>query len=142
MSLPHVLKRIRLELARSKEFPVGSANHGYEFVAPLDNNGHIDPHLGRSTGSIAGCAGFGTAPTKKSGVSRTSRAARSARDGCSTTIRAQRTTTRPGTASACTPLPPASMFQSVDMSAGPIPSRSCPSSQPRNRAGIYGVSLG
>jgi hypothetical protein len=45
MLLPHVLKRIRLELARSKEFPVGSANHGYEFVAPLDSKGHIDPHL-------------------------------------------------------------------------------------------------
>ena len=43
MSLPHVLKRIRLELARSKEFPVGSANHGYEFVAPLDNNGQPIP---------------------------------------------------------------------------------------------------
>jgi hypothetical protein len=45
MPLPHVLKRIRLELARSKEFPLGSANHGYEFVAPLDSKGHIDPHL-------------------------------------------------------------------------------------------------
>jgi len=32
VSLPHVLKRIRLELARSKEFPMGSASHGYEFV--------------------------------------------------------------------------------------------------------------
>ncbi len=40
--LPHVLKRIRLNLARSKEFPSGSARHGYEFVAPLDQNGHID----------------------------------------------------------------------------------------------------
>jgi hypothetical protein len=40
--LPHVLKRIRLNLARSKEFPAGSAKHGYEFVAPLDQNGHID----------------------------------------------------------------------------------------------------
>jgi hypothetical protein len=37
MTLPHILKRIRLELARSKEFPMGSANHGYEFVAPLDD---------------------------------------------------------------------------------------------------------
>jgi hypothetical protein len=45
MTLPHVLKRIRLELARSKEFPTGSARHGYEFVAPLDSNGHIDPQL-------------------------------------------------------------------------------------------------
>ena len=24
---------------------MGSARHGYEFVAPLDNNGHIDLHL-------------------------------------------------------------------------------------------------
>jgi hypothetical protein len=45
MTLPHVLKRIRLHLARSKEFPSGSASHGYEFVAPLDRKGHIDPHL-------------------------------------------------------------------------------------------------
>lgn len=43
--LPHVLKRIRLNLARSKEFPAGSARHGYEFVAPLDAGGHIDPKL-------------------------------------------------------------------------------------------------
>ncbi len=45
--LPHVLKRIRLNLARSKEFPSGSHRHGYEFVAPIDANGHIDPHLWR-----------------------------------------------------------------------------------------------
>src|SRR6266540_1367494 len=32
MALPHVLKRIRLHLARSKEFPSDSASHGYEFV--------------------------------------------------------------------------------------------------------------
>ena len=43
--LPHELKRIRLNLARSKEFPQGSARHGYEFVAPLDGAGHIDPHV-------------------------------------------------------------------------------------------------
>jgi len=45
MTLPHVLKRIRLNLARSKEFPLGSVKHGYEFVAPLDGKGHIDAHL-------------------------------------------------------------------------------------------------
>ena len=45
MTLPHALKRIRLHLARSKDFPTGSAHHGYEFVAPLDANGHIDPQL-------------------------------------------------------------------------------------------------
>src|ERR1700730_4407563 len=45
MTLPHVLKRIRLNLARSKEFPEGSARRGYEFVAPLDAAGHIDSAL-------------------------------------------------------------------------------------------------
>lgn len=41
--LPHEFRRIRLNLARSKEFPAGSDRHGYEFVAPLDASGHIDP---------------------------------------------------------------------------------------------------
>jgi hypothetical protein len=45
MTLPHTLKRIRLNVARSKEFPSGSSHHGYEFVAPLDADGHIDPKL-------------------------------------------------------------------------------------------------
>lgn len=45
--LPHALKRIRLNLARSKEYPEGSASHGYEFVAPLDANGHIDADMWR-----------------------------------------------------------------------------------------------
>jgi hypothetical protein len=45
--LPHELKRIRLNLARSKEYPQGSQRHGYEFVAPLDAEGHIDADLWR-----------------------------------------------------------------------------------------------
>jgi hypothetical protein len=45
--LPHVLKRIRLNLARSKEFAGGSPRHGYEFVAPLGKDGHIDVELWR-----------------------------------------------------------------------------------------------
>jgi len=36
------LKRIRLELARGAEFPDGSARHGYDFLAPLRSDGHID----------------------------------------------------------------------------------------------------
>lgn len=36
------LKRVRLYLARSPEFPNGSEHHGYEFVAPLDHEGRID----------------------------------------------------------------------------------------------------
>jgi hypothetical protein len=39
------LNRILLSLARSKEFPDGSARHGYDFIAPLDAEGHIDPIL-------------------------------------------------------------------------------------------------
>jgi hypothetical protein len=46
-TLPHTFKRIRLNLARSKELPQGSAQHGYEFVAPLDGQGHIDVALWR-----------------------------------------------------------------------------------------------
>ena len=38
-----VLERIRLELARGPEHPEGSAAHGYEFVAPLTADGHLDP---------------------------------------------------------------------------------------------------
>jgi hypothetical protein len=36
------LQRIRIELARDQEFPSGSHERGYEFVAPLDADWHID----------------------------------------------------------------------------------------------------
>ncbi|WP_422002690.1 hypothetical protein [Reyranella sp.] len=35
------LKRILLELARTPDYPNGSSLHGYEFVAPLDDKGHL-----------------------------------------------------------------------------------------------------
>jgi hypothetical protein len=41
------LNRILLNLARSREFPDGSSRHGYDFIAPLDPQGHIDPVLWR-----------------------------------------------------------------------------------------------
>ena len=37
------LHKIRLELARTPEFPMGSADRGYEFIAPLTADGHFDP---------------------------------------------------------------------------------------------------
>ena len=37
------LYSVRLELARTKEFPEGDAAHGYEFVAPLDEKGNLIP---------------------------------------------------------------------------------------------------
>lgn len=36
------IKKIRLELARDQDFPSGSPRRGYEFAAPLDENGRID----------------------------------------------------------------------------------------------------
>jgi hypothetical protein len=39
------LNRILLNLARSREFPNGSSRHGYDFIAPLDPQGYIDPIL-------------------------------------------------------------------------------------------------
>jgi hypothetical protein len=35
-------KRVRLELARSHEFPEGSNRHGYEMVLPLAADGRVD----------------------------------------------------------------------------------------------------
>lgn len=36
-----LLRRVRLELARDHEFPDGSSERGYDFIAPLDDNGHL-----------------------------------------------------------------------------------------------------
>lgn len=36
------LMTIRLELGRTRDFPQGDPQHGYEFVAPLDRHGHLD----------------------------------------------------------------------------------------------------
>lgn len=42
------LNRVRLELARDPEFLEGSTQHGYEFVAPIDSEGHIDVEAWRA----------------------------------------------------------------------------------------------
>ena len=36
------LMTIRLELGRTVNMPVGDCRHGYEFVAPLNKDGHLD----------------------------------------------------------------------------------------------------
>jgi hypothetical protein len=36
------LRRVRIELARSAEFPDGSNRHGYEFILPLHDDGSFD----------------------------------------------------------------------------------------------------
>ena len=65
--LPHVLKRIRLNLARSKEHPSGSARHGYEFVAPLKDDGHIDVDLWRKYREHCGVRRFWEGETDEFG---------------------------------------------------------------------------
>ena len=35
------VKKVRIELARNRDFPNGSREYGYEFTAPLDDEGHI-----------------------------------------------------------------------------------------------------
>jgi hypothetical protein len=36
------LRKVTLHAARSKEFPEGSIRHGYDFIAPLTEDGRID----------------------------------------------------------------------------------------------------
>jgi hypothetical protein len=37
-----LLRRVRLELARDHDFPNGSREHGYDFIAPIDEKGQIN----------------------------------------------------------------------------------------------------
>ena len=46
--MPSALKKITLNAARSKAFPDGSIRHGYDFVAPLTADGHIDLNAWKS----------------------------------------------------------------------------------------------
>lgn len=41
------LQRIRLELARDRDFPQGSSERGYELVAPLTEDSHLDAETWR-----------------------------------------------------------------------------------------------
>lgn len=38
-----LLQRVRLELARDHEFPNGSHDRGYDFIAPIDSDGRVVP---------------------------------------------------------------------------------------------------
>jgi hypothetical protein len=41
------LDRVRIELARSPDFPDGSSRHGYEFILPLHEDGSLDEEAWR-----------------------------------------------------------------------------------------------
>ena len=90
------LKRIRLELARSEQFPAGSFRHGYEFVAPLDSSRHIDIHQWKKLRDHC--------RVRRWAVWCTVLAAKNMPFGHSTTIRNPPTTTSPAFGLARTPL--------------------------------------
>lgn len=46
--LPQEFRHIRLELAREPGQPGGDAGHGYDILAPLTGDGHIDDDLARA----------------------------------------------------------------------------------------------
>ncbi len=59
------LRTIRLELARNPGWPHGNSDRGYEFKAPLSDDGHIDVEGWRATISPPNYA----APTRAGGRS-------------------------------------------------------------------------
>ena len=61
-----MLKTIRLELARTAEYPTGNPAHGYEFIAPLGDDGHIDPEQWRK--QRAACTVHRFAPRQDDGA--------------------------------------------------------------------------
>jgi hypothetical protein len=93
------LNRILLTLARSREFPDGSSRHGYDFIAPLDPEGHIDPMLWKKYRDTAGFGDFGRARTTKSVASCTSLAALNTHAWFSSTIPVGMTTMKLATSS-------------------------------------------
>ncbi len=63
---PVHLRKITLHLARCKEFPDGSTNRGYEFVAPLDSQDRIDADQWKTHRAVCGVRRFwGDAPLKR-----------------------------------------------------------------------------
>jgi hypothetical protein len=64
------LMTISLTLARTPEFPNGSAGHGYEFVAPLTDDGHIDAAEWRSAKAHRTVRRFWGSEGDKSGMLR------------------------------------------------------------------------
>ena len=124
-TLPHTFKRIRLNLARSKEFPQGSSRHGYEFVAPLDANGpYRRDALARQSRALPRAPVLGRRGRR--GRLRGAQAGRprARRAGCSTTTRPPSTTTKAATASAPTPSARANTSRSATRTARRTPIRS------------------
>jgi hypothetical protein len=64
------LKRIRLELGRTPEFPDGSQKYGYEFIAPLTGDNHIDADAWKKVKDHCGVLRFWGTDKQERGVLR------------------------------------------------------------------------
>ena len=64
------LKRIRLELARTPEFPAGSPKYGYEFIAPLTQDQQIDANAWKRVKDHCGVLRFWGADQPERGLLR------------------------------------------------------------------------
>jgi hypothetical protein len=114
----HALKHIRLQLARSKAFPNGSASHGYDLVLPLDKNGHIDLELWRKHREACRVRRFWEdEETTPSGISFTSQGAQNTPNGRSNMAAALPRMTKQAFAWACIPSRPANTYRSRIMAA-------------------------
>ena len=122
-ALPHAFKRIRLNLARSKEFPQGSQRHGYEFVAPLDRNGHIDAALWNRTAMPAASDDSGKANLMSTAFSSIAPEGPSTGAGYSITMKLRKMTMKAGTASARMHFARANTSRFATRKATCIPSR-------------------
>jgi hypothetical protein len=64
------LMAIRLELGRSQDTPSGDRRHGYEFIAPLDQHGHLDATEWSTKKDKCGVRCFRPAQTDRKGMLR------------------------------------------------------------------------
>ena len=109
MNKSRPLKSIRLQLARSKQHPEGSQNHGYQFVAPLDAEGHIDPEAWKAHRDQCRVRRFWQGEEDQTGRLVHKPGGAEHAGGCSTTIRSGMMTTSLAIASAPISLHPANM---------------------------------
>lgn len=62
------LRKIRLELARTRDYPEGNPSCGYEFTAPLTRDGHLDLDFYRQNKSACRVRRFWEGQETESGV--------------------------------------------------------------------------
>ncbi len=64
------LMTIRLELGRTRGLPKGDSTHGYEFIAPLNAQGHLDAEEWRSEKTRCAVRSFRPGQSDRRGILR------------------------------------------------------------------------